>query len=114
MYFIITNMYNYIHILYTQLSLYWLNMNSNAKSGIRVQKKKHFKKCKPRSLLCRNAFSPYTEKEIKAIKSVNYIITDENRRSPLGKYVSYSYSPEIKLVEDGNFCSFIRHWRLVE
>ena len=115
-------MYYYINIIYKHLSIYWSNwynnissnMNTNTTSNIKVQKTNKFKKCRPRSLLCRNAFSPYTENETKAIRSVNYIITDEKRRSRLGKLVSYPYSPGIKLVENGHLCSFIREWFVVE
>jgi hypothetical protein len=89
-------------------------MNTNARSNIKTQKTNKYKKCRPRSLVCRNAFSPYTEYETKGISRINYIITDEKRRSRLGKLVSYPYSPGIKLVEDGNFCSFIREWFVVE
>ncbi len=67
-----------------------------------------------RMMNCRNASSPYTEYETRTISNKNFIITDNNRRSRLGKSVSYAYSPEIKLVEDINFCSFIREWVLVD
>lgn len=112
-------MHGYFIILYKQLSLYWsnwlANMNThNTRSNTKVQKTNKFKKCRPRSLLQRNAYSPYTENETKAIRSINYIITDQKRRSRLGKLVSYPYSPGIKLVEDGHFCSFIREWFVVE
>lgn len=112
-------MYNYFFMLYEQLSVYWsnwfANMNThNTSPNVKVRKTNKFKKCRPRSLLQRNASSPYTENETKAIKSINYIITDDKRRSRLGKLVSYPYSPGIKLVEDGHFCSFIREWFVVE
>lgn len=112
-------MYNYFAVWYNQISLYWsnwlVNMNTyNTKSNMKVQNSNKFKKCRPRSLLQRNAHSPYTENETKAIRSINYIITDDKRKSRLGKLVSYPYSPGIKLVEDGHFCSFIREWFVVE
>lgn len=122
-------MYSYFVFIYNQLSLYcsswfaYLNMNSNMNSSMntntrtnakQIQNINKIKKCKPRSLICRNAFSPYTENEIKAIKGINYIITDEKRKSRLGKSVSFIHSPDVGLVEEGNFCSFIREWVLVE
>lgn len=112
-------MFNYFSMLYKQLSLYLsnlsysINMTSNTRSSDKVQKKNKFKRCRPRSLLTR-AFSPYTENETKMIKSTNYIITDEKRKSRLGKVTSYPYLPGIKQVENGHFCSFIREWFVVE
>lgn len=107
-------MYYYIYILYKQLSLYcsnWFNMDSNSIRRYNIKVQKHFtsKKCRPRSLLTR-AYGPYTENESKAIKSLNYIITDEKRRSRLGKSVSYAHSPVKRQSEDIQFCSFIREW----
>lgn len=107
-------MYYYLYTFYKQLSLYTLNlfnMNSNTRSKVKVQKT--LKKCRPRSLLTR-AYGPYTEYETKAIQRINFIITDEKRRSRLGKSVAYSHSPEIQLVENGHFCSFIREWIIKE
>lgn len=68
------------------------------------------KMSRERLLLCRNASSPYTEYETKVIRRTNFIITDDKRKSRLGKSVSFSRSPDIKLVEDINFCSFINKW----
>jgi hypothetical protein len=70
---------------------------------------------RPRSLLFRNVYSPYTQNEIKSISRVNFIITDEKCKSPLGKNVSY-YVPvkDIKLVEDINFCSFLRKIDIIQ
>lgn len=108
-------MYDYFNILYKHMSFYWSNWLANMTThNTKVQKTNNFKKCRPRSLIQRNAFSPYTEHETKAIRRINYIITDEKRKSRLGKLVSYPYSPGIKLVEDGHFCSFIREWFVVE
>ena len=94
-------MYYYIYILYKQLSLYCsscLNMTKNSSSNAKVQKANQYDKCR------RNAFSPYSENETKAIKRTNYIITDEKCRSRLGKNVSCVHSHKIQLVEEGHFC----------
>lgn len=61
-------------------------------------------------LLRRNASSPYTELETKTIREKNFIINDETRKSRLGKSVTFSCPPDIKLVENTNFCSFICKW----
>ncbi len=110
-------MYNYFVTLYKQISLYWSSwlkeMSTNKRSDINANKNNK-NKCRPSSFLRRNAFSPYTENETKVIKNNNYIITDEKRRSRLGKLVSYSHSSGIKSVENGHFCSFIRDWFVVE
>lgn len=111
-------MYNYFISLYKQLTLYlssWLStMNTNKMLNTNSKIINKSKKCKPSSFLLRNTFSPYTENETKTIRNNNYIITDEKRRSRLGKLVSYPYSPGIKSVENGHFCSFIREWFVVE
>lgn len=96
-------MYYYIYILYKQLSLYCSScLNMTTSSNAKVEKTNQYDKCR------RNAFSPYSENETKAIRRTNYIITDEKRRSRLGKNVSCVHSHKIQLVEEGHFCSFIR------
>lgn len=76
----------------------------------------HNEKRRPRSLNCRNYSSPYTEIELKKIQTKNYIITDDEKRSPLGKRVSYAITnnQSLERVEDIHFCSIIKDKVLVE
>ena len=73
-------------------------------SALSSQKKSR----KPRSLLFRNAWSPYMEGEVKSIKQKDFVIIDEKKRSPLGK-------PKVfPCVEDIEFATFLKAIGLVD
>jgi hypothetical protein len=63
---------------------------------------------KPGSLLHRNANSPYSIHEVKALSKKNHIITDEKHRSPLGKRDSSCHLKRYRCVEDIEFTSFLK------
>lgn len=102
---IFQNIYNYIISLFC-------NMNSLS-ARIPSMKTNTVKKVsRTRLMQLRSASSPYTEYETKDMKLKNFIITDDKRKSRLGKSVSFPHSQQIKLVEDINFCSFLHDWGL--
>jgi hypothetical protein len=83
-------------------------MNSLSARIPSVKTKTVKKVSRTRLMQIRSSSSPYTEYETKDMKMKNFIITDDNRKSRLGKSVSFPNPQEIKLVEDINFCSYIR------
>lgn len=60
----------------------------------RLKRDKYYSR--PRSVLLRNAGSPYLEAEVKAIKRTNYTISDPRRMSRLG-WLSQQQSDENEL-----------------
>ena len=103
------NISNIFNIVYSYLLSWLYTMNSKTKTKIMTMKKVH----RARLLNFRNSSSPYSECETKGIKRKNFIITDDKRKSRLGK-VSFPHSHEFPLVEEIHFCSFIREWVLDE
>jgi hypothetical protein len=107
------NIYNIFQNLYIYIIGWFYNMNSLS-SRIPSMKPKTMKSMKKmtrsRLMQLRSSSSPYTEYETKDIQRKNFIITDDTRKSRLGKSVSFPTSQGIKRVEDINFCSFIREW----
>jgi hypothetical protein len=103
------NINNILQIFYNYIISWFYTMNSKTQSA--SSKSKAMKKMnRARLMLCRSASSPYTEYETKDMQRKNFVITDDKRKSRLGKSVSFPTSQGIKRVEDINFCSFIREW----
>lgn len=104
-----TNTNSILQIFYNYIISWFYTMNSKTQSA--NSKSKALKKMnRARLMLCSSASSPYTEFETKYIQRKNFVITDDKRKSRLGKSVSFPSSQGIKRVEDINFCSFIREW----